>query len=92
LAPVSRDAFLDAVRALSPRLVTVTDEDADLDSPSLASRIAGCFDFHWILFDRLDTSAPRDSARRLEHEAAVGWKIESVVGADAERTKSGTLV
>jgi hypothetical protein len=70
----------------------VTDEDADLDSPSLASRIAGCFDFHWILFDRLDTSAPRDSARRLEHEAAVGWKIESVVGADAERTKSGTLV
>ncbi|KAJ1263527.1 hypothetical protein BS78_09G192300 [Paspalum vaginatum] len=93
VSPVSRDAFFDAVRALSPCLVTVTDEDADLDSPSLASRIAGCFDFHWILFDALDTSAPRDSPQRVEHEAAVGRKIESVVGADdadgAERAESG---
>jgi len=93
VAPGSRDAFLDAVRALNPCLVTVTDEDADLDSPSLATRIAGCFDFHWILFDALDTSAPRDSPRRVEHEAAVGREIESVVGADdadgAERSESG---
>ncbi|XP_066364620.1 scarecrow-like protein 32 [Miscanthus floridulus] len=93
VAPGSRDAFLDAVRALNPCLVTVTDEDADLDSPSLATRIAGCFDFHWILFDALDTSAPRDSPRLVEHEAAVGRKIESVVGADdadgAERSESG---
>ncbi|RLN29133.1 hypothetical protein C2845_PM05G33200 [Panicum miliaceum] len=93
VAPGSRDAFLDAVRALNPCLVTVTDEDADLDSPSLASRIEGCFNFHWILFDALDTSAPRDSPRRVEHEAAVGRKIESVVGADdangAERSESG---
>ncbi|OEL25627.1 Scarecrow-like protein 32 [Dichanthelium oligosanthes] len=93
VAPGSRDAFLDAVRALNPCLVTVTDEDADLDSPSLSSRIEGCFNFHWILFDALDTSAPRDSPRRVEHEAAVGRKIESVVGADdadgAERSESG---
>ncbi|RLM98960.1 hypothetical protein C2845_PM06G17310 [Panicum miliaceum] len=93
VAPGSRDAFLDAVRALNPCLVTVTDEDADMDSPSLASRIEGCFNFHWILFDALDTSAPRDSPRRVEHEAAVGRKIESVVGADdadgAERSESG---
>ncbi|VAH82452.1 hypothetical protein VPH35_054227 [Triticum aestivum] len=71
-------------------LVTVTDEDADQDSPSLATRIAGCFNFHWILFDALDTSAPRDSPRRLEHEAAVGQEIESVVGDDGtERSESG---
>lgn len=94
VAPGSRDAFLDGVRALNPCLVTVTDEDADLDSPSLASRIEGCFNFHWILFDALDTSAPRDSPRRAEHEAAVGRKIESVVGADddsdgSERSESG---
>uniref|UniRef100_A0ACD5TFG5 Uncharacterized protein n=1 Tax=Avena sativa TaxID=4498 RepID=A0ACD5TFG5_AVESA len=90
VTPGSRDEFMDAVRALDPCLVTVTDEDADLDSPSLATRIAGCFNFHWILFDALDTSAPRDSPRRLEHEAAVGQKIESVVGAeDSERSESG---
>jgi hypothetical protein len=93
VAPGARDAFLDSVRALHPRLVTVTDEDADLDSPSLASRIAGCFDFHWILLDALDSSAPRDSPRRQEHEAAVGRKIEGVVEADdangAERSESG---
>ncbi|CAL4894275.1 unnamed protein product [Urochloa decumbens] len=93
VAPASRDAFLGAARALGPCLVTVTDEDADLDSPSLASRIEGCFNFHWIMFDALDTSAPRDSPRRAEHEAAVGRKIEGVVGDDnagcAERPESG---
>ncbi|KAG2626560.1 scarecrow-like protein 32 [Panicum virgatum] len=93
VAQGSRDAFLGTVRELKPCLVTVTDEDADLDSPSLASRIEGCFNFHWILFDALDTSAPRDSPRRVEHEAAVGRKIEGVVGADdadgAERSESG---
>jgi hypothetical protein len=93
VAPGSRDVFLDAVRALNPCLVTVTDEDADLDSRSLASRIEACLNFHWILFDALDTSAPRDSPRRAEHEAALGRKIESVVGADdadgAERSESG---
>uniref|UniRef100_A0A0E0L4C2 Uncharacterized protein n=1 Tax=Oryza punctata TaxID=4537 RepID=A0A0E0L4C2_ORYPU len=91
VAPDSRDLFLDTVRALNPCLVTVTDEDADLDSPSLASRMAGCFDFHWILLDALDMSAPKDSPRRLEQEAAVGRKIESVISDEdgAERSESG---
>ncbi|KAF0927084.1 hypothetical protein E2562_029843 [Oryza meyeriana var. granulata] len=90
VAPDSRDFFLDAVRALNPCLVTVTDEDADLDSPSLASRMAGCFNFHWILLDALEMSAPKNSPRRLEQEAAVGRKIESVISEDgAERSESG---
>uniref|UniRef100_A0A0D9WIA7 Uncharacterized protein n=1 Tax=Leersia perrieri TaxID=77586 RepID=A0A0D9WIA7_9ORYZ len=91
VAPESRDAFLDAVRALRPRLVTVTDEDADLDSPSLAARMAGCFNFHWILLDALDMAAPKDSPRRMEQEAAIGRKIESVISddGDAERPESG---
>ncbi|KQK05549.1 scarecrow-like protein 32 [Brachypodium distachyon] len=95
VAPGRRDGLLDAVRALEPCLVTVTDEDADLDSPSLASRIAGCLEFHWILFDALDTCAPRDSTRRAEQEAALAQKIESVVagddggGAAAERSECG---
>uniref|UniRef100_A0A0E0PPK6 Uncharacterized protein n=1 Tax=Oryza rufipogon TaxID=4529 RepID=A0A0E0PPK6_ORYRU len=91
VAPDTRDLFLDTVRALNPCLVTVTDEDADLGSPSLASRMAGCFDFHWILLDALDMSAPKDSPRRLEQEAAVGRKIESVIGEEdgAERSEPG---
>ncbi|XP_006654605.1 scarecrow-like protein 32 [Oryza brachyantha] len=90
VAPDSRDFFLDTVRTLNPCLVTVTDEDADLDSPSLASRMAGCFNFHWILLDALDMSAPRDSPRRLEQEAAIGRKIESVISEDGgERSESG---
>lgn len=90
VAPGSMDGFLDTIQALNPCLVTVTDENADLNSPSLASRIVGCFNFQWILFDVLDTSAPKDSPRRLEYEAAVGRKIESVIGVDStERPESG---
>ncbi|KAF8762778.1 hypothetical protein HU200_009086 [Digitaria exilis] len=58
-APGPKDTFLDTIGVLNLCLVTVTDKDVDLNSPSLASRIEGCFNFHRILFDALDTSAPR---------------------------------
>ncbi|KAL5972854.1 hypothetical protein ACLOJK_039660 [Asimina triloba] len=75
-----RDRFLDAIRSLNPRTVVVVDEDADLDSPSLASRITACFDYLWIPFDALETFLPKDSCQRMQYEADIGHKIENIIG------------
>ncbi|XP_008813173.2 scarecrow-like protein 32 [Phoenix dactylifera] len=91
--PSSRDGFLEFIRGLGPRIVTVTDEDSDLDSPSLTSRIMACFNYLWIPFDALETLLPKDSPQKAEYEADVGQKIENIIGFEGgrriERSESG---
>ena len=81
----TKDGFLEAIRGLNPHLVTITDEDADLDSPTLTSRIMACFNYFWIPFDALETFLPKDSPQRAEYEADVGQKIEDVIGLEGEQ-------
>ncbi|XP_058091561.1 scarecrow-like protein 32 [Magnolia sinica] len=91
--PSLRDRFLDAIRSLNPSIVVVVDEDSDLDSPSLTSRITACFNYLWIPFDALETFLPKDSCQRMEYEADVGHKIENIIGFEGvqriERLESG---
>ncbi|EHA8592279.1 scarecrow-like protein 32 [Cocos nucifera] len=91
--PSSRDGFLDFIQGLGPRIVTVTDEDSDLDSPSLTSRIMSCFNYLWIPFDALETFLPKDSPQKTEYEADIGQKIENIIGFEGgrriERSESG---
>ncbi|KAL9667723.1 hypothetical protein QQ045_002087 [Rhodiola kirilowii] len=75
-----RDTFLDLIRGLNPHMVIIVDEDADLDSSSLTSRIATCFNYLWIPFDALENFLPKDSSQRLEYEADIGHKIENIIG------------
>lgn len=92
--PCLRDAFLNAIKGLDPRLVVVVDEDCDLSVSSLTSRITTCFNYLWIPFDALETFLPKDSAQRLEYESDIGHKIENILGYDGfqriERLESGT--
>ncbi|KAJ0983456.1 hypothetical protein J5N97_011711 [Dioscorea zingiberensis] len=91
--PSSKDGFLELILELNPDLVTVTDEDSDLDSPSLATRTMACFNYLWIPFDALETFLPKDSPQRMDYEADVGQKIENIIGFDGpqriERLESG---
>ncbi|KAK4391990.1 Scarecrow-like protein 32 [Sesamum angolense] len=76
-----RDSFLDMVKNLSPRIVTVVDEDCDLGATTgLASRITSCFNYMWIPFDALETFLPKNSPQRIEYEADIGHKIENIIG------------
>ncbi|KAL0333591.1 UNVERIFIED_CONTAM: Scarecrow-like protein 32 [Sesamum angustifolium] len=76
-----RDSFLDLVKNLSPRIVTVVDEDCDLGATTgLASRITSCFNYMWIPFDALETFLPKNSPQRIEYEADIGHKIENIIG------------
>ncbi|XP_019167744.1 PREDICTED: scarecrow-like protein 32 [Ipomoea nil] len=92
-----RQTFLDTIKCLNPTLITVIDEDADLDAPSLSSRIVNCFNYLWIIFDSLETFLSKDSQQRTEYEADVGQKIENIIGFEGgqriiERLESSTTL
>ena len=72
--------FLGTIRGLNPRMIIVVDEDSDLVSSSLTSRITTCFNYLWIPFDALETFLPKDNNQRLEYEADIGHKIENIIG------------
>lgn len=88
-----RDAFLNLLKGLNPRIVILVDEDCDLSSTSLMSRITACFNHLWIPFDALDTFLPKDSCQRTEFESDIGQKIENIIGFEGdqriERLESG---
>ncbi|XVE49789.1 hypothetical protein DITRI_Ditri01bG0109800 [Diplodiscus trichospermus] len=88
-----RGTFLDIIRRLNPLIMVVVDEDSDLSSSSLSSRITTCFNYLWIPFDALETFLPKDSSQRLEYESDIGHKIENVISFEGsqriERLESG---
>lgn len=84
----SRDVFLDIIKGLNPRIITVVDEDSDLGASSLTSRITTCFNFLWIPFDALETFLSKDNTKREEYETDIGHKIENIIGFEgSERTE-----
>ena len=88
-----RDSFLNLIRGLKPRIVLLVDEDCDLSSSSLTSRITTCFNYLWIPFDALETFLPKDSSQRVEYESDIGQKIENIISFEGlqriERLESG---
>ncbi|KAF5182564.1 Scarecrow-like protein [Thalictrum thalictroides] len=56
-----RDRFLEIIKSLNPCIVVVVDEDANLTTPSLSSRITTSFKYLWIPFNALETFLPKDS-------------------------------
>ncbi|PON82661.1 GRAS transcription factor [Trema orientale] len=91
-----RDTFLNVVKGLNPRIVVVVDEDSDLNTSSLTSRIATCFNYLWIPFDALETFLPKESCQRIEYESDIGHKIENIIGFEGfqrvERLESGVTL
>lgn len=88
-----RDAFMNLVKGLNPRIVLLVDEDCDLSASSLTSRITACFNHLWIPFDALDTFLPKDSCQRTEFESDIGQKIENIISFEGnqriERLETG---
>lgn len=88
-----RDAFLNVIKGLNPRIVLLVDEDCDLRASSLTSRITTCFNHLWIPFDALETFLPKGSCQRTEFESDIGQKIENIISFEGleriERLESG---
>ncbi|XP_027061119.2 scarecrow-like protein 32 isoform X1 [Coffea arabica] len=89
-----RDIFLNRIKDLNPCIITVVDEDSELDVSNLTSRITTCFNYLWIPFDALETFLSKDNSQRIEYEADIGQKIENIIAFEGpqriERLESGT--
>ena len=77
-----RDEVLRFIRNLSPAIVTLIDEDANLTSPKLVPRLRAAFNYLWIPFDALHTLLPSESQQRRHCEGEVANKIENVVACE----------
>ncbi|KAK7261040.1 hypothetical protein RIF29_27343 [Crotalaria pallida] len=88
-----RDAFLNIIKGLNPRIVLLVDEDCDLSASTLTSRITTCFNHLWIPFDALETFLPKSSIQRTEFESDIGQKIDNIIGFEGhqriERLETG---
>ncbi|XP_071914619.1 scarecrow-like protein 32 [Coffea arabica] len=74
-----RTMFLKRLRSLEPTVLVLVDEDADLTSNNLVSRLRSAFNYLWIPYDTVDTFLPRGSKQRQWYEADICWKIENVI-------------
>ncbi|KAL5556790.1 hypothetical protein UlMin_039026 [Ulmus minor] len=86
----SRDFLLSAFRNLRPRLITVVEEEADLDiGPDGIEFVNGfqeCLRWFRVYFEALDESFPRTNNERLMLERAAGRAIVDLVACSPEES------
>lgn len=75
----ARDKFLQLISALNPVLVTIYEEDCDVASNDLVSRVTEAYNHEWIPFDYLATYG---SHGRREHERGIGQRVENIVACE----------
>jgi hypothetical protein len=77
-----RDQLLHLVRALSPTIVTLYEEDCDATSTDVVERVEQLYAYEWMPFDFLATFWPPGHIERQEYETNVGRKIENIVACE----------
>ncbi|WOK95263.1 hypothetical protein Cni_G03970 [Canna indica] len=83
----SRDlrAFLQAVRAMNPAVVTVAEREANHNSPIFLQRFMEALDYYTAVFESLEATLPPTSRERVAVEQVwLGREIEDVVGREGE--------
>lgn len=80
--PCPRDQLLHLVRALSPTIVTLYEEDCDATSTDVVERVEQLYAYEWMPFDFLATFWPPGHIERQEYETNVGRKIENIVACE----------
>lgn len=83
-----RSKFLESLRALQPRIITVVEEEADLEEESFLKRFRESLRFFSAYFDSLEESFKinRISDERLALERAAGRGMVDTVACGAEES------
>ncbi|KAK1392763.1 scarecrow-like protein 8 [Heracleum sosnowskyi] len=77
-----RDALLRSVKALSPKVVTVVEQDMNCNTALFLPRVTEVLKYYGALFDSLDSTLSRDNVDRLRIEEGLSRKMCNSVACD----------
>ncbi|KAJ0702551.1 putative transcription factor GRAS family [Helianthus annuus] len=82
------EGFLNALRALSPKVMVVAEQDSDHNKSSLMERLSESLYFYAALFDCLESTLPRSSMERLKVEKMLfGEEINNIISCEGGERK-----
>ncbi|KAM5582878.1 scarecrow-like protein 18 [Rosa sericea] len=80
--------FLDKIRGLNPKIVTVAEREANHNSPMFLNRFVEAVDHYGAVFGSLEATLPPNSRERLAVEQVwFGREIADVVAADNDQRR-----
>lgn len=63
-----RDRLLRLVKSLSPRVVTVVEQESNTNTPPFIQRFLETLDYYTAMFESVDVALPRDDKKRINAE------------------------
>ncbi|KAI4383696.1 hypothetical protein MLD38_009502 [Melastoma candidum] len=82
------DRFLDALWGLSPKIMVVTEQDANHNLPTVVQRLVDALHYYATLFDCLESALPRTSAERMKLEKMMfGEEIKNILVCEGAERK-----
>ncbi|XVE90782.1 hypothetical protein DITRI_Ditri20bG0104400 [Diplodiscus trichospermus] len=89
LAPAPKmGSFLTALRALSPKLIVVTEQESNHNGPTLMERVMEALNFYAALFDCLESSVSRAPLERQKVEKMLfGEEIKNIIACEGLERK-----
>lgn len=77
-----RDELLRRVKGLSPKVVTVVEQQMNGNTAPLVTRVAEACGYYGALFDSLDATVPKDNSDRVRIEEGLGRKMGNSVACE----------
>ncbi|KAA8533689.1 hypothetical protein F0562_031206 [Nyssa sinensis] len=77
-----RDELLRRVKGLSPKVVTVVEQEMNANTAPFAARVTELCEYYGALFDSLDATMPKDNSDRVRIEQGLGRKAANSVSCE----------
>lgn len=77
-----RDELLRRVKALSPKIMTVVEQELNTNTAPLVARVRDTYEFYAALFDSLDATVGRENSERVRIEEGLGRKVGNSVACE----------
>ncbi|CAJ1977018.1 unnamed protein product [Sphenostylis stenocarpa] len=77
-----RDELLRRVKALSPRVVTLVEQEANTNTAPFVARVAESCAYYGALFDSLESTMSRENSRRVKIEEGLSRKVANTVACE----------
>lgn len=77
-----RDELLRRVKGLSPKVVTVAEQELNTNTAPLLARVRDTYEYYAALFESLDATVVRENSERVRMEEGLGRKLGNSVACE----------